>query len=86
MQPIRMVRTLEDIEDLDSEMLTAQQIAPILCANPETIRLQARERPELLGFPVIVMGNRVKIPRQPFLSFMRGTGEYFNRGVTNKCL
>lgn len=72
MQPIRMVRTLEDIEDLDCETLTAQQIAPILCANPETIRLQARERPELLGFPVIVLGNRVKIPRQPFLSFMRG--------------
>ncbi len=74
MQPIRMVRTLEDIEDLDCDILTCQQIAPILRANPATLRLQARERPELLGFPVTVCGNRVRIPRQPFIAFMRGMG------------
>lgn len=70
MQPIRMVRTLEDIEDLDSEMLTAQQIAPILGVNPQTIRVMAATNHAALGFPVIVMGSRVKIPKVPFLHFM----------------
>ena len=63
--------TLEQIEALPTEVLTCQQIAPILGANPATIHGQATERPELLGFPVIVAGNRVKIPKRPFLAFMR---------------
>lgn len=65
-------KTLADIEALDTEVLTCAQVAPILCANPTTIHGQAMERPELLGFPVICAGRRVKIPKQPFLAFMRG--------------
>lgn len=65
-------KTLADIEALDTEVLTCAQVAPILCANPATIHGQAMERPELLGFPVICAGRRVKIPKQPFLAFMRG--------------
>ena len=60
-------RTLAELEALPGEVLTCQQIAPILGANPATIHGQAVERPEKLGFPVIVMGRRVKIPKQPFL-------------------
>lgn len=64
---------LNELEELDSEILTCQQVAPVLQANPQTIHQQAMERPELLGFPVIVCGTRVKIPRRAFLAFMRGT-------------
>ena len=64
-------RTLEDIENLPGEVLTCQQIARILGVNPSTIHIQAMERPELLGFPVICAGRRVKIPKRPFLRFMR---------------
>lgn len=64
--------TLEQIEALPTEVLTCQQIAPILGANPATIHGQATERPELLGFPVIVAGRRVRIPKRPFIKFMRG--------------
>ena len=63
--------TLEQIEAIPAEILTCQQIAPILKANPATIHQQAVEMPELLGFPVIVAGRRVKIPKRPFLRFMR---------------
>ena len=63
--------TLEQIEALDTEVLTCAQVAPLLAANPATIHGQAMERPELLGFPVSVMGRRVKIPKQPFVRFMR---------------
>lgn len=64
-------RTLDEIEALPVEILTCQQIAPVLCADPATLHLQAMERPELLGFPVICAGRRVKIPKRPFLRFMR---------------
>jgi hypothetical protein len=64
--------TLEELENLPTEILTCQQIAPLLGANPATIHGQATDRPELLGFPVIVMGRRVKIPKAAFIRFMRG--------------
>lgn len=63
-------RTLAEIEALPTEVLTCAQIAPVLGADPHTLHLQATDRPELLGFPVIVMGSRVKIPKRPFLAFM----------------
>ena len=68
-------RTLAEIEALPGEILTCQQIAPILGANPATIHLQATDRPEMLGFPVIVMGSRVKIPKTAFLRYMRGEAQ-----------
>lgn len=44
-------------------------IAPILKADPLYLRETARQAPEALGFPVCVVGRRVKIPRVPFLRF-----------------
>lgn len=66
--------TLEEIRASTKEILTCADVAPILMANPATIHGQAVERPELLGFPVIVAGRRVKIPRRAFLKFMEGEG------------
>lgn len=66
------VRTLEQIEAMPTEVLTCADVAHILGANPETIRQQARERPELLGFRTIIAGNRVKIPKRAFVRFMKG--------------
>ena len=64
--------TVEQIEQSPKEMLTCSDVAEILCAQPYTIHLTAEQRPELLGFPVIIMGRRVKIPRRPFLKFIKG--------------
>ena len=61
---------LETLAAKDSEFLLIREIAPILGANPQTIRCQAQQRPEMLGFPVIVIGSRVKIPKRPFIQFM----------------
>ena len=65
--------TLADIENMPEEVLTAEQVAPILGVNPHSIRLQANEDPYAFGFPVMVIGTRVKIPRRPFLNYMKGT-------------
>lgn len=54
----------------DREFFTADEISFVLSMNPQTIRDTARQRPELLGFPVILAGSRVRIPRIPFLRFM----------------
>lgn len=62
--------TLQDLVGLDRECLTPQHVAHVLQSDPQTIRLCARQRPYLLGFPVIITGHRVKIPRIAFLRYM----------------
>lgn len=64
-------KTLAEIEALPVEVLTCEQVSKVLMANPSTIHKQATDKPALLGFPVIVVGNRVKIPKLPFLRYMR---------------
>lgn len=63
--------TLKEIEAIPKEMLTAAQVAPILNADPNSIRLQAHLDPDALGFPVVVHGSRVKIPKRAFLRFIQ---------------
>ena len=53
------------------DFLTDEQVAPVLKCNPATLHMQAIKGPKKLGFPVIVMGSRVKIPRRPFLAYMK---------------
>lgn len=67
--------TLDDLRRLPVDILTPAQVAPFLGTNPETLRWQAREEPSALGFPVIVMKSRVKIPRLPFIKFMTAEEE-----------
>lgn len=62
--------TLEEIKNSDKTVLTPGDVAPVLHCDPQWIRLAARERPDLLGFPVIVMRSRTKIPRIAFLESM----------------
>ena len=62
--------TLDDIRKIDREYLTPAQVAEVLGCDPQGIRVWARQRPEGLGFPVCLVGSRVKIPRVPFLRFM----------------
>ena len=61
--------TLAEIKQSPAMWLTAADIAPVLECNPDAIRQQAQADPSKLGFPVVVLGTRVKIPRIPFLTF-----------------
>ena len=63
--------TLKEIEESSKEVLTCSDVAPVLKCNPATLHMQAMKAPKKLGFPVIVMGSRVKIPRRPFLAYMK---------------
>lgn len=63
--------TLEEIEAIPCEVLTCLQVSRVLCAGSYCLHQQAMKDPAKLGFPVIVHGTRVKIPKQPFIKFMK---------------
>lgn len=63
--------TLEQVAQINKEMLTCADVAPLLGYDANSLRLQAREDPTLLGFPVVVAGTRVQIPKEGFIHFMK---------------
>lgn len=65
--------TLEEAKRSDKTFLTPAEIAPIIGCNPNWIRKAAHDAPELVGFPVCVIGTRTRIPRKPFLAFLGET-------------
>lgn len=60
-----------EIERSAKIYLIPDEIADVLEADPQTIRNQAKEDPSKLGFPVIVCGRFVKIPRAGFVYFFK---------------
>lgn len=62
--------TLEDIKKMDCETITPAVAAQVLGMNPHYIRVAARTKPELLGFPTIVYQSRTKIPRRAFIRYL----------------
>ena len=63
--------TLQEIEAIPREVLLPSEIAGCLNSNPQDIRVQAQKDPQKLGFPVVVIGSRVKIPKKAFIAFMK---------------
>lgn len=64
--------TLAEIKALNVDVITPAQAAGPLNCDPQYIRAAARQRPELLGFPVTLIRSRVKIPRLAFIRYMEG--------------
>ena len=63
--------TLQELESIPREYLVPKEVAPILGCNPYTINVAAKKGTKF-PFPVILMGNRVRIPKVPFIKAMRG--------------
>lgn len=64
--------TLQELEQLETEVLTPKQVAPILGCQPYSINVAVRDGKNPFPFPVIKMGSRVRIPKTPFIKTMRG--------------
>lgn len=64
--------TLEDIEKIDAPILLPRHIAGYLRCAQYTINCQAKQDASKLGFPVIMTGSRIKIPKEGFLNYCRG--------------
>lgn len=58
--------------------LSANQVASVVNCDPQCLRSQAKTNPSALGFPVTVIGHRVRIPRVPFLNYMGLSEEELN--------
>lgn len=62
--------TIADIQASDKIFLTPSDISDVLECDPQSIRVMARQAPQLLGFPFTLVGTRMRIPRVPFLRFI----------------
>lgn len=71
--------TLAEIRESHKTMLVPADVADVLECMPHSINTQAQTDPSKLGFPVCVMGSRVKIPREAFLYWL----QYGNAPVLN---
>lgn len=64
--------TIQDIKDMNKEVLTPGDVAPVLGCDPNLIRHQVTKDAKQLGFPVCKIGTRIKIPRQAFINWFEG--------------
>ena len=65
-----MAKTLDELQASDKLFFSPTDISGVLGSDPQTIRVTARQRPELLGFEFTFVGSRMKIPKIPFLRFL----------------
>ena len=64
--------TWEEIKTSDKLILTAQDVAPVLNCDPQTLRLAVRKQKELIGFNCSMIGQTLRIPRMAFVRWMEG--------------
>lgn len=69
---VKRPQTLEELEKYPYDILVPADVAGILKCDQYSINVAARDNPERLGFPVTLLGNRVKIPKLAFIKFMKG--------------
>ena len=74
--------TWAEIKKSDKLILTAQDVAPILQCDPQTLRISARDQKELIGFNCSVIGQTLRIPRLAFIRWMEGecNGMFIHEG------
>lgn len=70
-----MTMTLDEIRASDKLMLTPADVAGALGCDAQSVRVAAKQRPDILGFPTSVIGSRVRIPRLAFLKWMEGNDD-----------
>ena len=64
--------TFEELKQSNKEFVVAADIAPIVGCGQYALYLTARDHPERLGFPSMVMGKRVRFPRRAFIKWVEG--------------
>ena len=64
--------TLEELKLSEKETISDAVAGKVLGVAPQIIRVQARQNKDALGFPVILLGRNVRIPRRSFIAFVEG--------------
>ncbi len=65
-------KELERIAALEKDMLVPTDVCKYLGCCAYTINVATRDGNNPFPFPVIRMGTRVRIPKEPFIKVMRG--------------
>lgn len=81
--------TLSEIEAMDCDFLTVQQVAGCIHCDPQLIRDQAEAEPKYLGFHITKIGHSFRIPRLGFIAWMKGQVPmlvYDQKGVICDCV
>lgn len=66
------MNTIEEIKATEKAFLTCAEIAPVIGSDAHALRIEARKEHSRLGFPVLLIGNRVKIPVAGFIAWYEG--------------
>lgn len=72
--------TYQEILESNKDFLIPKDVAPVLNCDPYNINVQAKEDPSKLGFPIVIIGTRIRIPRLAFIRWMN----YGNAPVITK--
>ena len=64
--------TLAEIEKLDVDFLSVQQVARCIKCSEQLIRDEASKDPRYLGFPITKIGHSFKIPKAGFVAWAHG--------------
>lgn len=70
--PTKAIEAVSSIRAMIDTVITPDLAARALGCDPASIRLQAKENPDMLGFPVCRTGSTTMIPRKPFLLWLTG--------------
>jgi len=70
--------TIEEVMAVNREWLSPRQASGVLNCNPYSINIHAKSDPKGLGFPIIKMGTRIKIPKKPFVDFLLKGGTFYD--------
>ena len=70
--PTKAIEAVTSIRAMIDTVITPDLAAKALGCDPASIRLQAKENPAMLGFPVCRTGSTTLIPRKPFLQWLTG--------------
>ena len=62
--------TFHEVKESNKAFLIPAEVASVLKCHPHAIRIDAKNG--TLPFPYIRIGNRVKIPREGFIAWMKG--------------
>jgi hypothetical protein len=66
------MQTIDEIKATDKAFLTCAEIAPVIGSDAHALRIEAKKEHCRLGFPVMVIGTRVKIPVAGFIAWYEG--------------
>ncbi len=81
------MKTLEEIEKIPKNILSPEDVCSYTGGDPHVLRMTARRdkksHMDSLGFPVMLIGNRVKVPKEAFIRAMRGEKIVLKREAEN---